>query len=1773
MIKGSYTSSVSSDISLGRMQIPQGSVIVTAGGAPLTEGADYTVDYMMGRVKILREDILNSGTPIDISFESADMFGVSNKNLYATRLDYWINNNFTLGATAMKIAERPWQQNAQFGSEPINNSIYGVDANYYSELPGLTRFLDNLPIISTKEKSSITLSGEYAKLVPGHPKIVSGAGGEGASALDNFEGAKIEYSIMDRFSSWHLASTPTGESDIIAAGNSNDLDYGKQRGLINWRTVDPTFYNSGGINITFGHYDRPVKIKEIWPNRDLGLNAVWDIHRTFDLSFYPSERGPYNFETENLNADGNFVNPSQNWGGVMRYLPVTDFETNNFEMIEFWIMDPFLDDDQISGELVINLGDISEDILKDGNTQFENGLPSITEISPPLETSAWGVTPAIPPVSVAFDTDPESRDMQDVGLDGLNDSVEAIFFSEFVTAIQANTTLSDSIKTRLINDPSSDNFEFFRSTRHESNNSNLMERYKYFNGIENNSPSPTGSDSSFIQSPTTEDLNRNNSLDDAENYYEYRININNTDLDSNNVGNNYLVSSTDTIITDPNNPQETKRVTWYQFQVPVKEFNRRVGNIDGFRSIRYMRMYMKGFEKPVHIRFGSLALVRNQWRKYGKSLFEGEDLVGIHTDNNDGQNFNVSSVSLFEHGSKSPVNYVKPPGVIQERQLSQFNGLQRQDERAMSMSVCNLIDGDARAVFKNMTWDVRNYKRIKTYVHAENPDEELHNLEDQDLVFFMRFGMDNTFNYYEYQMPLRLTPYGTYQDGNSAHSREVWDSIDVQLRKFVNLKTQRNEDNFNANFIYTKVDTIIDGVERWVSIKGNPDLSRIKSFLIGVRNPGQGSPLNPKQDDDGSDKCVELWVNELKLVGFDEEGGAAALAMMEIQLADIGDIVLSGQMHEQGFGAIDATIMDRYLDDYYTYTASAQINLHKFLPAWVNFNIPFYASNTKTVSTPRYDPFQGDTRLKDKLNAMRDQGESLSKITATRDSASTVETNKSYNFTNIKKNKGKNATKPHIYDISNVSLTYRHVENNKSNPFVARNSRTTEQGIISYNYGHSPKNYKPFYKLIGRNKLLKPIKQFNYTLGFNTIAMTSNMNRQIGEVRLRSFGDEVQLPSYQNKRFDWNRTYALKHKPAKSIDLSFNAATTSFLNEDRDSTTRKGIRRSIIDSLQHNWENDNTIGVITAYNQNTSASYKLPFKHLPYLSWMNVTAKHTTKYNWNGSNLILPALGNTISNGQNISFNMNIKSRTLYREIKALNKDINKLFETDDKKKKDKDNKTKGKKDKKKPKRKGQSTASKMFKKGITGIKTTSIGYTESKTTIVPGFQPDPLFIGQSGINPYTGDPGLGFTFGLQPFFNQDATSSEWLDNLSNPDKEVFNQIDSTSILQEVIWTEGQNINAKFGVEWIKSLRVDLNWKRDYTSAASGYYTNSIGAFTPENENTYFQLLNQRTQGNFKFTYVSAPSSFTGNNLRNDSTIFKNFLDKRIDASEMMAINQLSHEVDSGYTYGNGQISQQVLIPAFIAAYTDRDVVEDDIFFTDPSYFKQIVPLPNWRITYNGLAKLKPLKKFFSNIKVSHNYTSTYAFNSFQSDPGFDEKVELSFQESGLDTNGNFYQEDLISQVTITEKFAPLIKFDVTMKNNFSYKIEFSRSRTANLSFATLNVNEQKSKEVRFGTGYKIPAGLWIKFGSVDYRTVKPINVEVSYGIKDNITTLYGIINENRTHTGGTKKTSTTVSADYDPNVHMNLKFMFDYSKVVPYTSNNYPVTNLQVYILLTYRL
>ena len=1752
VIKGSYSSSVTSDISLGRMQIPQGSVTVTAGGAPLTEGVDYTVDYMMGRVKILRQDILNSGTPIDISFDSQNLVGINNKSLTGARFDYWINDNFTLGSTVIKISENPFQLKTQYGNEPINNTIYGFDANYHSELPFLTKLIDALPLIKTKEKSSVTLSAEYARLIPGHPKVV----GDG-SDLDNFEGAKLPFRIDDPARGWTLASAPTGESDLPEASLTNDLAYGKNRALLNWNIYDQPLIDFPQqpaerqyiIDNGPQFYSRGVKIKEIWPERQIGFNQ--DVpERVLNLSFYPNQRGPYNYDTEEVNSDGTLNNTQNNWGGIMKYLPVTDFEALNYELLEFWVLDPFWkasnDTSAIpTGELIFNLGDVSEDVLKDGNIQYENGLPSLTNLDPVIDTSIWGVTPATAPIALTFDIDVTSRAMQDVGLDGLNDSMEQIFFKDFIDRSRTIITNEEAL-AQLEKDPSTDNYKHFYHQSYDPIEANIIERYKGFNGLDGNSPvNQEGIDSSFNQMPTTEDLNRNNTLDDAENYYEYRIKVSPEDFQ---VGQNYIITKVDTTIMINNN---LENVTWYQFQIPVRQFSRKVGNIEGFRSIRYLRMYLKGFTTPVHMRFATMDLIRNQWRKYDKSLFEGEDLTGINSDNLDSKDFNVTSVSLFENGTKYPVNYVIPPGINQEIQFTTQSTSIQQDERSMAVNVCNLVDGDARAVFKNMQWDVRLYNTLKAFVHGESV-EEFGDIQDGELTVFLRFGMDNTFNYYEFEKPLKITqPLAT-------DPLDVWDSLIIQLQDVVDIKQERNNANFDANRIYSK--ELGDGR---LYIKGSPDLSQIKSFMLGVRNPSQSSPFNPLPDDDGLEKCAEVWFNELKLQGFDEEGGSAALAMMELQLADLGDFVFSGQMHTRGFGAVDAAILDRYLDDYYTYTASTQLNLHKFTPKSWNLNIPMYASVTEQLSTPKYDPFQGDIKLDDQLQSLRNSGMSEDSIKLFKRSTGDYEKRRSFNLTNIKKNKSTKKKKTTPLDISNFSATYRFLEVDKTNPFIARNSQTTQQGILNYSFSTSPKNHKPFRKLKIKSKLFKPIKEFNFTLLPSNISIISNLNRQIGEVQLRALSGEstdVPLPSYFDKRFDWNRNYSLKYKPTKSINVDYNSSVTSFLNEPKNISDRVILRQAIWDSLRASFDSSGTIGIITGFNQRASANYKLPFNKFPIISFLNAKVNYKTNYSWSGANQILPQLGNTLQNGRDFSINASLKSRTLYKEGKTLYKDIAKLFD----KKKEEESKNKKSKPKsaaekrKSKKRKRQTKAGKFVKKAVTGIKTTSITYSDKRATILPAFLQNPFAFGQSL---QTGEPGLAFSLlGLQPFANQAQTESPWLNDLAKtrPDGQAIFSTDTT-IFQTISWTETEVINAKFGVEWIKSLRLDLNWTRNYTSATTGFFDYNDGS--PE-------ILSRRTQGNFKFSTINWGSAFNGLPLSEDTVAFYNFLDNRQIMSQAIGDGG-NHSIEQGFSEGFGSNVQTVMIPAFIAAYTNSELDTSDArVYGNPERLKQVIPLPNWRLTYSGLGRLKPFKKLFKSVTISHSYNSNYSLNSFVTNLEYDPQLVM---DGITDTLGNLQTKYIISQVSMVEQFSPLISIKSKMKSGFDWNFSYSKSRNVNLSFATFNINEQKTKEIKFGGGYKIKPGWFIK--PLNYTTVKPINTKIDFSIRDNITTLFGISDKSKTHTGGTQTIAILITADYQYSKNMNIRFNLDWKKTVPYTSNNFPITSLNTGVTLRYTL
>ena len=259
--------------------------------------------------------------------------------------------------------------------------------------------------------------------------------------------------------------------------------------------------------------------------------------------------------------------------------------------------------------------------------------------------------------------------------------------------------------------------------------------------------------------PDMEDINRDNTLSETESYYQYRVSMRPGDI---RVGSNYVVDEIEYEATFANG--QKSKVKWYQFRVPVTDYQKVVGPIRDFKSIRFMRMFLKDFDQPIIMRFAKLDLVRAEWRKYNISFMEGGERITV-PEAADGT-FEISSVSIEENSGKIPVNYVLPPGFDritdpQNPQLRQLN------EQSMVLKVQNLEDGDARAAFRNVNLDIRQYRKLRMEVHAEAMIGQP--LQDDEITAFIRIGSDYKGNFYEYEIPLKLTPPGRY-DNNSEES-------------------------------------------------------------------------------------------------------------------------------------------------------------------------------------------------------------------------------------------------------------------------------------------------------------------------------------------------------------------------------------------------------------------------------------------------------------------------------------------------------------------------------------------------------------------------------------------------------------------------------------------------------------------------------------------------------------------------------------------------------------------------------------------------------------------------------------------------------------------------------------------------------------------------------------------------------------------------------------------------------------------------------------------
>ncbi|MES2703470.1 MAG: cell surface protein SprA [Bacteroidota bacterium] len=1872
IMRGSYKSSSSSEIFLGGFNIPPGSVSVTAGGTRLVENQDYQIEYGLGRIKILNTGILNSGVPINIQYEDNATFGFQQQNFMATRFDYYLNKNLTLGGTFMRLKERPFTQKVTFGDDPIQNSVIGLDANYQTESPAITRLVDKLPIYATTASSFITSNLEVAGILPGHPKQINQLDPEGAVYIDDFEGTSSNYDLKFPAIAWSLAGAPRGAVNRLGqiilpeASLSNDWKYGTGRARLAWYTMEPTLVDPGGSVPQYvrddsnQHYIRMVQQKDVFPFKS--LQSFQGALNTFDLGYYPRDRGPYNFDVTNIDpVTGQLLNPASRWAGITRPIDNTDFESSNVQYVQFWVLDPFIGtNNPQGGSLYINLGNVSEDVTRDSRMFFENGIP-VPFDNDKLDTTVWGYVPKFEQqITRAFDNDETARRQQDIGYDGLADTAPAGQLSEhtqfgpFLAQLGAKLGTGNPAFAAVDADPASDNYKFYRDTTYNGTNSNLISvltRYKGFNNPQGNSPI-TDPNANFSTSATTipesEDINRDNTLNESESYFQYRI-----DLRPNmQVGTNNLISVQNSTVKLPNG--NTAQERWYQFKVPVQNYDRRVGGISDFRSIRFMRMFLNGWEDSVILRFATLELGRNQWRTFRYSLTTpGENLPQANATLTD---FTVTSVNIEENGARYPVPYVIPPGVNRQSVQAQGGGNIQMNEQSLALRACALQDGDARGVFKEVNVDMRQFSHLRFFLHAESMVNQPA-VNDGDINAFIRIGSDFTNNYYEYRKPLAMTAFGV----GAGDVNTIWpavNEVNIELAELVEAKKNRDAQGWP---VYVPFFTT-DKRGNTIVVIGTPNIGGAKNVMLGLLNQKK---TNQTPSDDGLPKCVEVWFDEMRMAGLNDQAGYAAAGKVSVQLADLGNVNLSGSMHTQGYGNIDQKIQQRSQDDYYQYNTSTNLSLGKLMPRSWGVQLPMYVGYTQNVSTPKYNPYDQDVLLRDALNTTKTAAQRDSMRSAAQDFTSIT----SFNLTNVKiQGNPASANKWRApWSIKNFDFTYSYNNQFKHNPTIELDNLNTQRVGIGYTYSIKSKTFEPFKNAIrSKSKWLALVKDFNITPLPSSFTVRNDLNRIVEETRVRNINDgsTYRIPSNFYKNFTWTRLYTLRWELTRSLSIDYSATNISRIDEPYGRINTPDKRDSLIRSLR-------TFGTNTSYGQSFNSNYNVPLSKLPFTDWITLRLGYSANYSWTTAPPVAYTLGNTIGNTTTQTATGDFNFAQLYnksRWLKAINTkpapkgagdrgNVDRLqdsrpgdprkpgakdadappkggkgntnpggkgpdgkagnVKSDSSKKADKakdekeekeDKKTKPGKtetvaaafpgldlsklsdrqldslvdvqkeaekkkaaDEKKKKKAARKAARKARRQKIpdlppavraigqvlTMVNRVTVNYTQTGGTILPGYMDSTRFM---GVNNYSMAPGFDFVYGYQPDYT-------WLAAQAAAGRLTHDPLFNSQFQQ----TYSRNLSAAATLQPHKDFRVDLNLTQTFSKSHSELY-----ADTGTGEYNHF---NPYETGAFSITSINLNTMFKETGV--NSGVYNEFLAGRQVISRRLGLanpytNGLPDPANPGYFKGYGPFSQDVLIPAFLAAYSGKSSATAPVL--DYSHnrvrdnpFKFFIPMPNWRVTYNGLSKVEPFSKVMTNFVVNHSYTGTTSMNSFNSSLLFNDLFGLGFP-SFIDSNSNNYIPYFqVPNVTISQAFNPLIGFDAAFKNNLTAKFEVRKSKSQSLSLIDYQIGENISTEYVVGIGFR-KKGIRLPFQVFGITKLKnELIFKADIGIRDEKSTNTFLSNNISVTSRGQKVIRVSPTIDYSVNQRLTLRLFYDRQQTIPYVSNAYPTTTTRAGITLRF--
>lgn len=1836
-LEGEYKASSGAEIQLGASNVARGSVKVTAGGAILTENVDYTVDYTSGVVTILNESIISAGTPVSVSLENQTAYNMQRKTMMGLDLNYQFNPNLMVGATIMHMSEMPLTTKTTMGDEAIKNTLWGVNMSYKGESQWLTNMFDKLPLLNLSKPSQISFNAEFAHLIAGHYENKNTGG---YSYLDDFESTQSNFDLSDPYP-WQLSSVPYDDGTpqlFPEAGLTNNIDYGKSRALLAWYTIDGLFTRKNSslrpkyitTKDLSNHYVRAIETRELFPQRQQSMSESNTL-TVLNMAYYPQERGPYNLDADNINPDGTLQNPEKRFGGMMRKIDQSDFETANVEYIEFWMLDPFIYDRQTTGgDLYFNLGEISEDILKDEKKFFENGLPIDGDTSK-VDYTVWGKVPKQQSTVYAFDNTAGARLLQDVGLNGLSSEEEKEYpaYREYLDKLRQKlnaATLTemenDPLQLSPFFDPAGDKFHYFRGSDYDSREVDILTRYKRYNGTEGNSKDINDSGERYSTSsktvPDVEDINQDNTLNKNEKYFEYKVKVTPQDTV---VGENFIADKRTSSVRLADGTTES--VTWYQFKIPVKQYQRRVGAINDFKTIRFIRMFMTGFREPVVLRFGTLQLVRGEWRSYEQDLSDPKMPPAVKG------KLEVSTVNIEENSDRDPVSYTLPPGVSRVLDPSQPQ-IRQENEQALSLKITDLAPQDARAVYKNTNYDLRQYKRLQLFAHAEAPKLDVNDLADGDLAVFIRLGSDYKNNYYEYEVPLKLTPHGEYNYNNSEHQKIVWpidNMLNFRLEVLTDLKLERNRQkrsgengvSFQTVFMGRDPDYENKGEgSRIIRIKGNPSLAEVKTIMIGVRNTRNKL------------KSGEVWVNELRLTDFNEEGGWAANANLNVALSDLGTVNVGGRIETAGFGALDQSLNERRMEDFKQYNVATSIELGKLFPEKAQISIPFYYAYSKETYDPKYNPLDQDIKLKDAI----DKAETKVEKDSIRSYSQDRTVIKSVSFNNVRVNiKSKN---PMPYDPANFTLGYSYSVNDKKNPETEYETTKDYRANFAYSYVPYVKPIKPFDKLLKKNN---GYTRYAKQLAFNvapSINFQTAMMRNYYEIKLRDLtgaatGVTNDIPVTFSQNFYWDRAFSLNWAFTNNLNITFSSGTNARieepyvqvnkeLNPDGYQLWKDSVKKSIAD-----------LGTPMKYDQQFMATWQLPLQLIPVLDWTNASLSYNATYNWDRGATVSEdiEMGNTIKNQRQFDLQANLNLLSLYNKNKYLKK-INQKFNNTRATAKKPEKKKKPKLEKeivlspdsatvvehgmftKKVQITARRTDGRVYRvkfkpinfaqvkilnqdtvrlkltiipgpaptedflykavehsaRFLMMVRRFNIQFTNSAGMMLPGFRPEIGDIFGQGRSSFGLSPGIGFAFGdVRRSYIDEAYEKGWL--ITDTERDV----------NAAVMTSTKNLNIRANLEPITGLKIDLTALRNDT------------------RNTEIQFMYEGmpeiTGGNFTMTTIALGSAFggSGNAMNNYSSkafdrllanreIIAQRIESRYSGLKYPDVGFIHDKGLGGMPYNPGtdnvngvnRNSADVLIPAFLAAYTGKDPKK--VGLTAFPSLKSM--LPNWRVTYDGLIKIPAVKKYFKSVTLSHQYRCSYSVGAFTSflnwvDAGQD---GLGYIQSILNDNPTPSSPYSISSVSLTEAFSPLLGADATLLNNVTVRADYSTTRNLSLNTTSYQLVEALSKKVTIGLGYK-----YAEFNKVlkmkktrDFSNDLTVRLDFSYNKMQSL--IRKIDTQLTQATSGNIAKTISFSADYGLSRALTIRAFYDIQINEPLISSaSYPTSNSNYGISLRFSL